>query len=200
MAAILQQLQQQQQQQQQEAQQAQRVQAEQMLQMQRQMLQMQRALAQAPEARAGSPPWAGAGTYPEGGEAGFSRPDPRLFEDPPGRVSPAESTSSMASGASTSRWPSAVHKSLHRLRQASAEIGQLGSQGSKLITANLVELRSARKELNSAVEAAKCQGDFAKELRAEIEDLLETVPGLERAAAGRQDKLESKERTERIDF
>ena len=197
MAAILQQLQQQQQQ---EAQQAQRVQEEQMLQMQRQMLQMQRALAQAPEARAGSPPWAGAGPYPKGGEAGFGRPDPGLFKNPPGRVSPAGSTSSMVSGASTSRWPSAVHKSLHRLRQVSAKIWQLGSQGSKLIAANLVELRSARKELESDVKDSERQGDFAEELRVVIEDLLETIPGLERAAAIRQDELECKERTERINL
>ena len=106
----------------------------------------------------------------------------------------------MASAASTSRWPSAVHNSLHRLRQVSAEIGQLGSQGSKLIAANLVELRSARKELESDVKDSERQGDFAEELRVVIEDLLETIPGLERAAAIRQDELECKERTERIDL
>ena len=106
----------------------------------------------------------------------------------------------MASAASTSRWPSAVNKSFHRLRQVSAEIGQLGSQGSKLIAANLVELRSARKELESDVKDSKHQGDLAEELRVVIEDLLETIPGLERAAAIRQDELEFKERTERIDL
>ena len=71
----------------------------------------------------------------------------------------------MDSAASTSRWPSAVNKSFHQLRQVSAEIGQLGSQGSKLIAANLVELRSARKKLESDVKDSECQGDFAEELR-----------------------------------
>ena len=141
MAAILQQLQQQQQQ----------AQREQMLWMQQQMLQLQRALARAPKTRAGSPPWVEAEPFPEAGEACFGRPDPGLF-NPPDRLSPAGSTSSLASAASTSRWPSAVHKSLHRLRQVVAKIGQLENQGNKLITANLVELRSARKELESDVK------------------------------------------------
>ena len=135
MAAILQQLQRQQQQEAHREQQMQRH----MLQMHQQMLQMQRALTQAPEAGLCSPPRAGAEPYPKEEDAGFGCPDPGLFEEPPGRVSPAGSTSSIASTASTSRWPSAVHKSLHRLQQVSAEIGQLGS---KFIT-NLVKLRSA---------------------------------------------------------
>ena len=76
----------------------------------------------------------------------------------------------------------------------------MGSQGSKLIAANLVELKSARKELESDVKDSERQGDFAEELRVVIEDLLETIPCLESAAAIRQDELECKERTERIDL
>ena len=115
MTAILQQLQRQQQQETHWEQQ--------MLQMRPQMLHMQQALAGTPEARAYSPPWAGAGPYPEKGDPGYGPPDPGLFEEPPGRVSPAVSTSSAASVASTSRWPSVVHKSLHRLRKVLTKIG-----------------------------------------------------------------------------
>ena len=74
------------------------------------------------------------------------------------------------------------------------------NQGSKLIATNLVKLRYARKEFNAAVEAAERQGEFPEAVRAETEDLLEATPALERAAATKQDKLESKEKTERIDM
>ena len=112
------------------------------------------------------------------------RTDPRDFDefqgqsDFPGRVSPIESMPSMASEASTLRFPSAVHKFLHRLRQASEALHSFANQGSKLIAANLVELRYALKELGAAVEAAELQGEFPEAVRAETEDLLEATPAL----------------------
>ena len=171
-----------------------------MLQMEQQILQMQRALAQAPEAGACSPPWAGTGPYHKEGDAGLGYPDPRLFEEPPGRVSAAGSTSSKASVASTSRWPSSVHKSLHRLRQVSPGIGQLGSQGSEIVHDQPGGAVVCPEGTQSRRQGSQTSGRLAEELRAEIEDLLEAVPGLERAAAARQYVLESEERTERIDL
>ena len=58
-----------------------------------------------------------------------------------------------------------VHKSFYRLRQVSVVIRELGSQGTKLIAANLFELRSARRELETDIKEAKRLGDFPKELR-----------------------------------
>ena len=75
-------------------------------------------------------------------------------------------------------FPSAVHKFLRRLRQASEALHSFANLGSKLIAANLVELRYALKELGAAVEAAELQGEFPEAVRAETEDLLETTPAL----------------------
>ena len=94
----------------------------------------------------------------EAGEIGLGPPDPLKFEEfqehPqfPGRISPAES---QISTASTSRFPSAVHKFLHCIKQAMQALQNLEGQASKLIAANFVELRYTWKELNAAVEAAE---------------------------------------------
>ena len=93
-----------------------------------------------------------------------------------------------------------IHKSFHRLRQVYAEIKELGNQGTKLIAANLVEMRAARWELEADVKEAERQGDFPKELRVGVEDLLEAVTGLEQAPDARQDVLEDEERAKRVDL
>ena len=131
-------------------------------------------------------------------QRGIGPPDPREefqgFQDYqgfPGRVSPAGSHVRGISVASTSRFPSAVHKSLHRIKQATQALQNLEGQSSKLIAANLVELRYTRKELDAAVEAAEQQGNFPETVRAEVKDILEATPALKRAAAIRQDELET---------
>ena len=79
-------------------------------------------------------------------------------------------------------------------------LSDLDGQGSKQITANLVELRQNRKDLSAAVTAADKEGDFPESIRVQVEDSLEQAPALEIKAAIRQDELEAEERTERVDL
>ena len=92
-----------------------------------------------------------------------------------GRVSPA---GSQMSTASTSRFPSTVHKHLHNIKRTVEALSHLEGQGSKQISANLVELRQNRKELDAAMTAADVEGDFPKIVRFEVEDILEKAPAL----------------------
>ena len=79
-------------------------------------------------------------------------------------------------------------------------LSHLSGQGSKQISANLVELRQNRKELDAAVTAADKEGDFPETIRFEVEDILEKAPALEIKAAIRQDDLEAQEKTKRVDL
>ena len=136
--------------------------------------QMQQVIDRLPDVRVAYSP-------NEAGELGLGPPDPREFkefqelQEFPGRISPAESQISGISVASTTRFPSAVHKSLHYIRQATQALHNLEGQGSKLIAANLVELRYTRKELDAGVKAAERQGIFPETVRAEVEDILEAT-------------------------
>ena len=114
-----------------------------------------------------------------------------------GRVSPA---GSQMSTTSTSRFPSTVHKHLHNIKRTVEALSHLEGQGSKQISANLVELRQNRKELDAAVAAADLEGDFPETVRFEVENILEAAPALEIKAAIRQDELEAQEKTERVDL
>ena len=93
-----------------------------------------------------------------------------------GRVSPA---GSQFSTASTSRFPSQVHKGLHNILRTMEALSDLNGQGSKQITANLVELRQNRKDLSAAVTAADKKGNFPESIRVQVEDSLEQAPDLE---------------------
>ena len=134
---------------------------------------------------------------------GHSDPEHEGFEehDRPspfhGRISPAESQMSTTS---TSRFPSQVHKSLHNIKRTVEALSHLSGQGSKQISANLVELRQNRRELDAAVTAADKEGDFPETIRFEVEDILEKAPALEIKAAIRQDDLEAQEKTKRVDL
>ena len=87
------------------------------------------------------------------------------------------------STASTSRFPSTVHKHLHNIKRTVEALSHLEGQGSKQISANLVELRQNRKELDAAVTTADVEGDFPETIRFEVEDILEAAPALEIKAA-----------------
>ena len=73
-------------------------------------------------------------------------------------------------------------------------------QGSKLIDLNLEELQQQRKDLDGACNDAECKGEFPEEIREEIEETLELLPHLERAAAAAQDQLEATERLQRVEL
>ena len=96
--------------------------------------------------------------------------------------------------ASTSRYPSGVHKALQGIKQATEAIQNLESQRSKLIAASLADLKYTRNELDTTVEAEEHQGDFPSVLREQIKDILEAMSALERATEAKQDKLESLEK------
>ena len=115
-----------------------------------------------------------------------------------GRVSPASSSHSQAS---TSRFLTSVHKSLHRLKSATAVL-QAGfkGQGSKMIGLNLAELKLQRKELDQAAINAHRRGDFPEEIQDEVDEILEATPALERKTLMAQDALEAQERLERADL
>ena len=72
-------------------------------------------------------------------------------------------------------------------------LNNLDGQGSKQISANLVEFCQNRKDLDAAVTAADLEGDFPETIRIEVEDILEAAPALEIKAAVRQDELEAQE-------
>ena len=153
--------------------------------------QMQEVINCLPGARKDSPP-------SQAGKQGIRPTDPREefegfqeFQGFPGRISPAGSHISGISVASTSRFPSAVHKALNRIKRATKTLQNLEGQGNKLIAASLVELRYTQKELDTAVEAAERQGDFPESVRLEVEDILEATPALKRATAAKQDELEA---------
>ena len=101
---------------------------------------------------------------------------------------------------STSRFPSSVHKYLHNIKRTVEALSNLEGQGTKQISANLVELRQNRKELDAAVTAADLVDDFPETVRFEVENILEASPALEIIAAIRQDELEAQEKTERVDL
>ena len=87
--------------------------------------------------------------YPHMGKEGYGPPDPREgFQEPYkdlGRLSPASSGGH--SCASTSRFLSNVHKSLHRLKCATAVLQKIlfDGQGSELLQTNLAEMKLQKK-------------------------------------------------------
>ena len=120
-------------------------------------------------------------------------PDPRAgfqeeyqnFE----RVSPTPSNHSQAS---TSRFSTNVHKSLHRLKCATAVLeAGFDGQGSRIIGLNLAELKLQRKELNQAATEAHRRGNFPEEIQEEVDSILEATPALERKTAMAQDSLDT---------
>ena len=122
--------------------------------------QIHQVIDRLPGARPESPP-------SQAEQRGIGPPDPREefqgfkdYQGFPGRVPPAGSHISGISVASTSRYPSGVHKALHGIKQATEAIQNLESQRSNLIAASLAYLKYTRNELDTTVEAAEHQGDF----------------------------------------
>ena len=93
-----------------------------------------------------------------------------------------------------------MHKHLHNIKKTILALNNLDGQGSKQISANLVEFRQNRKDLDAAVTTADLEGDFPETIRVEVEDILEAAPALEIKAAVRQDELEAQEKQQRVDM
>ena len=99
----------------------------------------------------------------------------------------------------SSRYATNIHKYYFRLKEAMRVVKEDDTGiGGKLLALNLKELQTTRKELDTAWDKAKSQGDFPEELREELEAAVETLPRLERQVATAQDSLEEEEKLQRV--
>ena len=152
------------------------------------MAEMKRYLREA----LGRPNMGGAGPiHPQESEVGHFGYGPLLPPEPQAgfqeeyqgfeRVSPTPSNHSQAS---TSRFLTSVHKSLHRLKCATAVLeAGFDGQGSRIIGLNIAELKLQRKELDKAAADAQRRGNFTEEIQDEVDSILEATPALERKTA-----------------